>query len=163
MGFLIGIIVTLYFNAKSEKKSFNLLNIIKDDFLPLYGALTGLVMPINVNLLFFVIINVIILVLYKYLIKLKGLNIIAFVRILISLIYLKNTSIYFNTLEASRSFSYSLWDMISGHAAVSLAACNILLILILFLYLALIYIVGCLFSKQYAKSSKAYFNYLIYD
>ena len=136
MGLVIGFIIELLSKIFIQNKKNIKMNTLADSFLPLIGALIGLVSSININLVTLVITMASIIAGYKILPIFKRVNVIAAARLLgAGLLILINHYSYLNILETTKSYSYNFIELLFGKTNGSLGSANLFLLIIILIFL----------------------------
>ncbi len=118
----------------SNIKKVSIMGTIADSYLPLYGALFSLIVPVNINPLLFIFLLILILIISKLkFIKLNTLVLGRILFVIISLIIGKYT--YLNVYEENVLVSYDLWDIILGKSVGASGATSIFILTIIFFVL----------------------------
>lgn len=136
MGLIIGFIIELLSKIFIQNKKNIKINTLADSFLPLIGALIGLVSSININLVTLVITMALIIAGYKILPIFKRVNVIAAARLLCAgLLMLINHYSYLNILETTKNYSYNFIELLFGKTNGSLGSANLFLLIIILIFL----------------------------
>ncbi len=132
----------------SNIQKVSILKTMANSYLPLYGALFSLIVPVNIHPLLYIFLLIIILIISK--LEFIKINPLAFGRILFIITsFIIGTYTYLNVYEENVLVSYDLWDILLGKSIGASGATSIFILTIIFFIL----ITKNYYKKEIALSS----------
>ena len=118
----------------SNIKRISIIDTLRDSYIPLYGALFSLIVPVNINPLLYIFLLISVLLISKLdFIKINPIVLGRILFVIISFIVGKYT--YLNVYEENVLVSYDLWDIILGKSIGASGATSIFILAIIFFIL----------------------------
>ena len=133
-GFIIGVLVNVFYNLLIKKNKMKFKEYLFSDYYPLYGLLISCIISINTNILLFILVTFIVLFISKFLtlkinyISLSGL-------IILFIMNLENKFTFLNVYELNNSFNMTTIDYMLGKGSGGIITTNIFLLIVAFIIL----------------------------
>ena len=135
IGFIIGCLVNIIYEYKIKSKKNNIKDTIFSSFHSIYGLIIGCITSINMNIILFITTTFIILLLSKFIKKIR-INYIALTSLIIFFIMnIFGKFSFLNIYESSNVFNMNAIDYLFGKGSGGISTTNIFLIIISFIIL----------------------------